>query len=53
MGNSFDEEPFLGEKNLANVLLALGNPVVNLSLADLGIRKKLLGKLVVSRLIGR
>ena len=26
MGESFDEEPFLGEKNLANVLLASWEP---------------------------
>ena len=30
MGESFDEEPFLGEKNLANVLLASWEPCCEL-----------------------
>ena len=48
------KNPFWEKRILPMYSLLLGNPVVNLSPADLGRRKDLLGgKLVVSRLIGR
>ena len=47
------KNPFWEKRILPMYSLLPENPVVNLSPADLGIRKRLLGKLVVSRLIGR
>ena len=54
VGDSFDEEPFLGEKNLANVLLASWEPCCELVTCRSWEKKGIVGgKLVVSRLIGR
>ena len=54
LGDSFHEEPFLGEKNLANVLLASWEPCCELVTCRSWEKKGIVGgKLVVSRLIGR